>query len=85
MATSMVKQTPQFIHDCPNCEFIGTQLNQDLYKCLNGTTMACVIRYSNIPEEFESREIHITDKDYLSFGRWESFNEHIKQWKEKVK
>lgn len=61
-------QQPMWDHDCDDCKFIGTVLDQDLYVCSQGDAqiMTIVARYGNDGPAYTSGR-HIT-LDKLSGG-----------------
>ena len=46
---------PLFIHDCPDCHFLGHgSLGEDIYICLD---QEIVVRYSSVPQDYRSRDL----------------------------
>lgn len=47
--------TPQFKHDCDNCEFLGRHCHVDLYICGSDLALPTLIgRHSSVPEDYHS-------------------------------
>ena len=49
---------PIWKHDCDRCKFLGSILNQDLYRCAldGGISATYLLRWSSEPSEYRSKE-----------------------------
>jgi hypothetical protein len=49
--------TPQFVHDCGGCMFLGRYLKYDIYLCPNCDDGSVVVRFGDEPSEYTSSPV----------------------------